>query len=64
MFTTNVAFVLSSVRVYVGITAAIAAFWLAPGSVADPSSFVIQGDCKIGGYAVTKDGTLFGAIRK
>ena len=35
---------------------------LAPASAAQPSSFVIQGDYKIAGYAVKKDGTLFGAI--
>lgn len=51
-------------RVLVGITAAIVAFWLAPGSAAQPSSFVIQGDYKIGGYAVKEDGTLFGAIEE
>jgi hypothetical protein len=36
---------------------------LTPSSVAQPHSFVIQGDYKIGGYAVQANGTLDGAIK-
>jgi hypothetical protein len=52
------------VRVWGGAVAAIIGVALAPAASAQPSSFVIQGDYKIGGYAVKKDGTLFGAIEE
>jgi hypothetical protein len=43
---------------------ALATTLLGASAASQPSSFVIQGDYKIGGYAVKEDGTLFGAIEE
>lgn len=50
-------------RIAVGVVTAMTALSLAPGSGAQPNSFVIQGDYKLGDYAVKTNGTLDGAIR-
>jgi hypothetical protein len=51
-------------RVFGGTVIGAVALWLPASSVGQPSSFVIQGDYKIGGYPVKQDGTLFGAIQE
>src|SRR5688572_13546610 len=56
---------LSGMRICAGmVAAALGGLCLASSSAGQPSSFVIQGDYKIGGYPVKKDGTLFGAIEE
>jgi hypothetical protein len=45
------------------LVGAVAVGALLATPAADARSYVIQGDYKIGGYAVKKDGTLYGAIR-
>lgn len=51
-------------RFWAGTIVGAVAVALTPASAGQPSSFVIQGDYKIGGYAVKQDGTLFGAIEE
>jgi hypothetical protein len=49
-------------RHFAGTLALVAALGAPHASSAQPSSFVIQGDYKIGNYAVKANGTLDGAI--
>jgi hypothetical protein len=53
----------SVMRVWGGIVVGVVAIALIPHSAAQPSSLVIQGDYKIGGYAVKANGTLDGALK-
>ena len=46
------------------VAAAVLCALIASGASAQPASYVIQADNKIGGFAVKRDGTLGGAIDK